>query len=113
MLISSDSQTRYWALSAFIATAAPVQADDLTTMMRAGELGTVLAAEEFCGLTYDQAAIQVWITANVDPAAMNFASMLSTSTMGSEFSQKDMSASAKTAHCAAVAQTAIHYGFTK
>lgn len=88
-------------------------ADDLEVMQRAGELGSVLAAETFCGLVYDQTAIQAWVTANIPPEDMGFPSLLNMTVMGAELQQKNMSSSAKTAHCAAIIQTAAHYGFIK
>lgn len=112
MLFSTDSKARCCAiLTALVAM--PAAADDLTMMMRASELATVIAAEEFCGLSYDQPAIQEWIARNVPPEDMGFSNMLTTSVMGAEFQQKNMSASAKTAHCASITQTARHYGFVK
>lgn len=86
---------------------------DMKSTEAATNLGAVLAAEAFCGLSYDQAAIQAWIEANVPADAMDFPSTLSMMTSGSEFQQNEMSGSAKTAHCSAIARTAKHYGFVK
>lgn len=112
MLISCDSKARCWAIFLSLCGSA-AQADDLAMMMRAQELSSVIAAEEFCGLNYDQPAIEAWIAANVPPEDMAFSNMLTSGIMGAEFQQKQMSTSAKTAHCAAIAQTAKHYGFVK
>ncbi len=81
-------------------------AQDLDSMMRANELATVIGSEAYCGLTLDSAGIEAWIKANVAPNDLSFASTLQTMTMGQEFQQQEMSASAKIAHCAAVRQTA-------
>ena len=95
------------------ASAAHAQMDDMEVMQAATSLGSVLAAEEFCGLTFDQAAIADYIGKTIPAERMDFATMLQTMTMGTEFNQKSMSASAKTAHCAATTQTAKHFGFLK
>lgn len=92
------------------ASAAFAQAD---TMMVASQLGNVLAAEEFCGLTYDQEAIQAFIEKNVRADDMGFAGMLSLMTGGSESKQREMNASAKTAHCAQIRRVAKANGFIK
>lgn len=86
-------------------------AQDFDSMMKAQDLGSVLASETFCGLSYDQDAIGAWIDQNTDPADMGFAASLETMTMGAAYSLKDMSPSGKTAHCRSIARTAQHYGF--
>lgn len=118
MLISSDSKARCCgAMLIFLAVSmsgpALAQTTDMQAMTQANELGSILAAEEFCGLTYDQDAIQAWITSNVAADAMGFAGTLTMMVAGAEFQQRDMSTSAKTAHCTAIRQTAKHYGFVK
>lgn len=82
-------------------------------MQKATELGAVLAAEEMCGLSYDQGAIRAWINANIPVDAMDFPSTLSMMVEGSKYQNGSLSASSKTAHCAAIEQTARHYGFVK
>ncbi len=95
----------------------PTFAEDLQKRMesmgRAQELGTVLGSENLCDLTLDQAGIEAWIAANVAPDDLSFASNLQTMTMGQEFQQNNMSASSKTAHCAAVRQSARTMGLIK
>ncbi len=86
-------------------------AQDFDSMMKAQDLGSVLASETFCGLSYDQDAIATWIDANTDPADMGFAASLETMTMGAAYNLKDMSPSGKTAHCRSITRTAQHYGF--
>lgn len=86
---------------------------DLEVMQLSAALGQVLASEEFCGLTYDQAAITAFIAENVSPDRLDFAGNLQMMTMAAGIEQQNMSESAKTAHCAAIGQTARHYSFTE
>lgn len=113
MLISHDSRTRCCAVLGLLFAAPTAQADDMDILIKAGELASVIASEEFCSLTYDQAAIQAWVADNVPAEDMNFANQLNVGIMGAEFRQKDMTRSAKTAHCAAIEQTAKYYKFTQ
>lgn len=93
-------------------TVAPAAAQsDLETMTLASNLGTVLGSEQFCGLTYDQGAIGRFIDERAPAGDMGFASFLQMSTSTQSFSNNEMSESARTAHCRAVANTARHYGF--
>ncbi|AZV00403.1 hypothetical protein pthi1_p38 [Paracoccus phage vB_PthS_Pthi1] len=85
--------------------------EDLARMIRAGELGSVLASEEICGLSYKQAAIEAWIDKNVPADDIMFASSLDTAVMGGKFGYRDQTTSERTAHCAAIKKTAKHYGF--
>lgn len=80
-------------------------------MQLATNLGTVLASEEFCGLSYDQPAIESFIAEKVDADDLSFPSTLSMMTEGSEYQLKDLSKSSKTAHCAQISRLAKTYGF--
>lgn len=106
-----------WLLLFFLLVPSLVFGEDIEkqmeSMSRAQELGTVLGSEIFCDLTLDQAGIEAWIAANVAPDDLSFASSLQMMTAGQEFQQKDMSASSKTAHCAAVRQSARTMGLIK
>lgn len=93
--------------------AGAVHAQQMDAMEAAASLGSILGAEQFCGLSYDQAAIGAWVEANVPPEAMDFPSLLSTMTEGGKYQQEGMSGSAKTAHCAGVTRSAKHFGFIK
>jgi hypothetical protein len=99
------------ALTAALATTASAQS--LDGLISAGQLGTVLASETLCDLTLDPAGIETWIAANVAADDLSFASQLQTQVMGQEYLQKDMTASARIAHCAAVRQTATTMGLIK
>lgn len=85
--------------------------DPLVTMVRASELGSVLASEGICDLSYKQEAIEAWISAKVPANDISFASTLDTAVMGGKFGYKDQTPSERTAHCAAIRKTAKHYGF--
>lgn len=86
------------------------QVDQLKSMETAQNLGTIIASEELCGLTLNQMAISDFIAENVDTADTGFAPMLSAMIAGQAFQLQGQSVSAKTAHCAAVAQSARHFG---
>lgn len=77
------------------------------------DLATVLAAESFCGLAFDQAAIAGWIEKNVAADDMGFNSSLRLFVAGKEFEQKSIGPSEKTALCAQTARVARAYGFLK
>ncbi|MCO5082631.1 MAG: signal recognition particle [Rhizobiaceae bacterium] len=94
-------------------SAGAASAQGLESMQIANELGTVIASEEVCGLSYDQAAIEAFIAKKVSADDMSFASTLNMMVMGTEAQIGDMSASAKTAHCAQIKRVAKSYGFTK
>lgn len=96
-----------------IAISAPSLAQSLDSMTLANDLGSVLAAEEACGLSYDQAAISSFIEKNVPAEDMSFPSLLQTMVAGHEYSWPDMSRSAQTASCAQIGRIAKSYGFTK
>jgi len=86
-------------------------ADTFESMEMATNLGSVIASEEFCSLTFDQDAIELWIDEKVDPEDMSFPSTLNMMVIGSEFQYKEMSKSAKTAHCRSIKRIAKQYGF--
>lgn len=102
---------RYHLIAALALAPMAAAADEMKAMRVADELGTLLAAESFCGLTYDQAAIEAFIDAQDLAAHMGFISELAMMTQGAEYTQRDFGPSARTAHCRAVTLTARHHGF--
>lgn len=80
-------------------------------LVLANELGNVLAAEELCGLTFDQAAIASFVEKRVPADDMSFAGYLQTQVDGIRIGFEDMSASQKTAHCTQIKRVAKSYGF--
>src|ERR1700730_3225659 len=98
------------AIAAAAVLSASAYAKDSSDLARA--LGTVLGSEEFCGLHYDQAAIQSFITKRVSADDMDFPPLLESMTTGTEVGNRSKSNSAKTAHCAQIARIAKSYGFT-
>lgn len=91
--------------------AGPAIASDFQSMTLANELGTVLASEEMCALSFDQAAIERWIEARVDADDMSFATNLNMMIQGTRYQFSGMSQSAKTAHCSQVRRVARANGF--
>ena len=75
------------------------------------ELGTVLASEAFCDLSYDHNAIEAYIQKNVPADDMSFPSMLNMMTSGSEEQFREMSPSAKAAHSAQIRRIAKSFRF--
>ncbi|CAN5187839.1 hypothetical protein BH10PSE8_BH10PSE8_10970 [soil metagenome] len=88
-------------------------AQDLKSMTLANELGSVLASEELCGLSFEQGAIAAFVEKRVRPDDLSFASTLKMMTSGNEVQLNGMSASSKTAHCTQIKRVASSYGFTK
>lgn len=82
-------------------------------MSKAMSLGTLIGSEEYCGLTFDQAAIEAWVEKNIPADAMDFPQHMSMGHDAEIYQQSSRSPSAKTAHCAGVTRTARHYGFLK
>lgn len=98
--------------AAILATAllgAPAIADSMSTAVA---LGSVLASEELCGLSYNQDAITAYIDKNVKEDDMQFPSTLQMMTEGSKFQLQEMGKSQLTAHCAQIKRVAKRYGFT-
>lgn len=89
----------------------PASAQSSASM--AMELGSILASEEPCGLTYDQGAIVTWIEENIAADDMGFAGTLDIMTRGQGRQVAAMSPSALTANCAAVTGAARHFGFVE
>lgn len=91
----------------------PAHAQDFESMTLATNLGSVLASEDLCELTYNQDAISAFIEKEVDADDMSFPSTLQVMVQGQDFQNQSMSASAKTAHCAQIKRVARSYGFTE
>ena len=89
----------------------PARAGSLDSMNVAMQLGTLLGSEEFCGMSYDQSAIDRYIEENVAADDLDFASTLRTMTQGVAFQNKSMTASEKRAHCHQIRRSAKAHGF--
>ena len=76
-------------------------------------LGDLLAAEVFCGLAYDQAAIRDFIDKNVPPDDLNFAGELDIHARLAKSHLPEMSPATKAAYCVQTERVARHYGFVK
>ncbi|WP_321446894.1 hypothetical protein [uncultured Cohaesibacter sp.] len=79
----------------------------------AESLGNLIAAEEFCDLSYNQDAIVSFIEQKVPADDLEFANYLDTSIRLSSDQLNEMSGSRKTAFCTQIRRTAKHYGFSK
>ncbi len=100
-----------YCIAAIMLIASPALAwSNLDRMKFASSLGSVLAAEQPCGFSFNQAAIADLIEKSVPADDMQFAGMLSSMTSGHEFTLKDMSESEKTAYCAQTSRVARQYG---
>lgn len=95
----------------FLAGSASAQTID--SMQLANHLGSVLASEEKCGLTFNQAAIEAYVTSKVKADDMSFPSTLEMMTTGQKALLDEMSPSSLTAHCAQVRRVAKSNGFTE
>ena len=99
------------AAMAMVVASGAAQAVDPAAFRVASDLGNLLASESFCGLKYDQAAIQAFVAAKVPAADMSFTGMLSGSRTATEYQFKEMTPSDKTAHCTQTRRVARAYKF--
>lgn len=103
--------------AAFIAVMAlmpsVLSAQDFQAMQKASSMGKLIGSETYCGLSFDQAAIDAWIEQNMKPDDLEFSGYIELGIAGEGYDQEDRSDSAKTAHCAAVRRSAIHLGLVK
>ncbi|MEW4459429.1 hypothetical protein AB1K42_15160 [Roseibium algicola] len=77
----------------------------------AKRLGSVIAAESFCGMSYKQSAISGYVERTVPADDMGFASILDTEIYSANYDQGEMEQSQKTAHCTQMRRVAKSYGF--
>jgi hypothetical protein len=77
----------------------------------ANQLGTVLAAEKTCGFSYDMAAVQSYISNNVQQSDMSFGSMLQMMVQGNTIEMQSMTPATLTALCAQTGRVAKFNGF--
>jgi len=100
-------------MTAVAALTISASAQDMKSIQTATELGSVLASEELCKLSFDQAAIAAYIEANVAADDMSFPSTLTMMISGSEYQLSSLSGSALTAHCTQIARIAKSYNFVQ
>jgi len=74
-------------------------------------IGSLIAAERFCGLKYDDDMITVWVDDRVHHSDRSFFNRLDTAIVQNERRQHAMTGAARQAHCSTVFATANHYGF--
>lgn len=94
---------------AFAMILSPAKAAD--SMVTAMNLGSVIASEQPCGLTFDQAAIERYIEKNVKADDIGFPSSLHLMTEGQGAQIGDMSPTSLRAHCTQIRRIAKSYKF--
>lgn len=105
---------RIFILSMIIAASSSVaHAETFDAMEVAGDLGSVLASEEPCGLSYSQDDISKFITDKVPTSATSFPGTLNLWIRTRKDQIKEMTLSEKTANCTLVERLAKSYGFIK
>jgi hypothetical protein len=87
------------------------RAQDIDSTQLALHLGGLLAAEEYCGLSFNQKALEEFIDERVRPDDLSFPSQLSLFTDGKKYDQDSMTESQKTALCRQTTRLAVSYGF--
>ncbi|NKX16146.1 hypothetical protein [Brucella pseudogrignonensis] len=98
---------------ALLASSAIASSANFDEQKVANDLGTVLAAEEACGLSYDQDAIQKYVTEIVPSDVTSFPGTLGLWTRTRKDQMQTMTGSEKTAQCASIKSIAKTYGFIK
>ena len=93
--------------------ASSVAAQGLEGMRIASDLGTLLGSAELCGLNFDPAAVEAYVREHVPPEDMSFPSTLRMMTDGTRAQNQELDGASKSAHCAAVRQSALHFGLIK
>jgi hypothetical protein len=96
------------ATAAFFALAGVALAQDYQFVTG---LADILAAEEFCGLTYDQDAVSQLINERVAADDLGFTDLLKNMTYMAELRQDEFTRSATTAHCVQIERLAAGFGF--
>ncbi|TPQ53004.1 signal recognition particle [Prosthecomicrobium hirschii] len=89
----------------------PAAADDPLEVAQG--LGRVIAAETFCGLTFDRSAIEAFVEKRVPATAMGFISDLDTSIWAAERDFAEAGPSTKAAICAHARRFAKAHGFIR
>lgn len=93
-----------------LALAAPAHAQDRD--FRNG-LADLLASEEVCGLSYDQAALARLVSDRVAADDVSFTDDVASLSGFAKYRLDSMGASARTVHCTQIARLAAEFGLTK
>lgn len=97
--------------AALLAAPGPAAAmTDIEAITHAGALGSILAAEDPCRLTFDQEAISAYVKRTVPADRIDYASLLQTQILGQTSLLAGTTDSALAAQCAAAEQSARHLG---
>lgn len=86
-----------------------VRAEDGVALVN--QLGTILAAESACHLSYDSRAIRDYISKNAPASDMTFGSLLETMVQGQTADIRQMTSATLTALCAQTERVARFNGF--
>lgn len=86
-------------------------AEDFNEERMGIHLGTILAAEQPCGFSYDQSAIKKYIAENVPASSISFPATLMRWTEAQKSDVSDLVGAEKSAYCAATEHTAKSFGF--
>ncbi|SON55797.1 hypothetical protein HDIA_2256 [Hartmannibacter diazotrophicus] len=78
----------------------------------ADRLGEIIGAEDACGLTLDQAAINRYVSNHVAADDLDFVGYLKTSTWTAKEDLSEMGATERSAHCMQVVRSAKAIGVT-
>lgn len=89
---------------------APAVAEDARIF--ASDLGKLIAAEQPCGIVFDQAAIAAVVEKNVPAGQMDFMTYLDAGIGVGKRNLEQMSATARTAACVQARRVAMHLGLT-
>jgi hypothetical protein len=106
----------FFCASALFSTPGVAIGADSDAAMKLGldlKMGSVLGSENFCCLSYDQAAIKAFVEKYVSADDMNFANSVRALTLATKTQTEKMSISEKTAHCTQIERIAKFYGFMK
>ena len=86
---------------------------EISSFELANSLGSLLASEEYCGLSFDQDAISSFIDNNVDAKDLEFPSSLRAMTRVARDDLNSLNESEKTAHCRQITRLALSFEFLK
>lgn len=98
------------AIAALVTLSSIACADSYTV---AKQLGSVLAAEKFCEMTFNTDAISTFITNKVAADDMDFTSNIDLVIFGAKDDQEKMGTTQKIVHCTQMKRVAKHLNFTE
>jgi hypothetical protein len=88
--------------------ASPAQAN---SQQAAETLGSIIAAEHFCGLRYDEDVLNNWVDDRVHYSDSGFYTVLHQVVDYHEQQQNQMPSATRSSHCRTILEMANYYGF--